>query len=98
MIKTAIILAMLFSISSFAEDKKSEHFKKAKDSFIEHLTKQITMLTAAKSCVTEAADRKALRECRIALREGRKSDRDNRRSKRKDGKGKRKRRLETGKN
>lgn len=64
--KCILSLMLIFSLSNVAFAKKGtgKRFEERKAKAVEHIGKRIAVLEKAKSCISSAADRAALKACR----------------------------------
>ncbi|MEM7647391.1 MAG: hypothetical protein AAF203_10810 [Pseudomonadota bacterium] len=98
MILTSLAIAMTFSFFSFADhheggdmmkEMKGKKFEEAKKMMMEHVEKRMTHLSDLKTCISGAADKPALKDCRMKHKETMKGHREMRkemRAKRKEAK------------
>lgn len=87
------ILILLVGLSFSAQAKSGKRFEERKAKAVEHISKRIGVLETAKSCISSASDKAALKACRAtqkasmqALKSERKSWKANRKKNRKNKK------------
>ncbi|EQC46840.1 hypothetical protein [Bacteriovorax sp. Seq25_V] len=71
--KYFLILATIFSLSTFASDnkdaKKGEKFEAAKTKILAGMDERISSLTEGKACISAAKNREELKSCRAKMKE-----------------------------
>jgi hypothetical protein len=85
--KMLTLFAMLFSVTAFAA--KGENFEENKAKAIARLDQRISMLQEAKTCISSAADKDALKACHKKHKESRQAFADDRKEKKEARKAKR---------
>lgn len=60
----SVVLVLSFSTVAFAKKGSGKRFQERKAKMIEHIGKRINVLNTAKSCISSAADRDAMKACR----------------------------------
>lgn len=95
--KCILSLLVVLSFSAYAQKGNGKGFEERKAKAVEHISKRIAVLETAKSCISSAADREALKACRKAqkssmdaLKSERKQWRSERKQKRAERKAKKK--------
>lgn len=77
------LLVTLLTLSSFSVFAEEENFDKAKTVMTEHLDRKIADLQTAKSCVTAAKTKEALKVCHEEMKAKHKAHREHMKDKRK---------------
>lgn len=92
--KWILSLLVVLSFSAYAQKGNGKGFEERKAKAVEHISKRIAVLETAKSCISSAADKAALKACRAtqkssmqALKAERKAWQAERKAKRKNRKG-----------
>lgn len=90
------ILFLMTSMTTFASDSqeniKGKNFEENKAKMLDHMSKRISALNTAKSCISSATNKEEVKKCRAPLKEMNKEFR----SKRKEWKEKRRQRRGQG--